>query len=159
MSEKKKLRIQLARATKEDFKNLTLAQELLVAVHRFHCIHKDDFSHFTAEDLETIKSIFDEYGEIDHEKLCACVCDLSIGFFRVISGYQVMFDNAYDPDKDTLEFKPWISKSIDVLDQINKSITEGFEGFGKIKEGGFLHTEIQAVLLMQNSDYGNEAQS
>lgn len=162
MSETKTHHMKMARATKDDLDKARLAYQVLEAYYRDDCTTRKDFSHFEEEEILIIKAIFesdrDENAEVDIEAMSFQIYDTLLrGFFRILWGYQVMFDNACDPDQDTLEFNPWISKSIEVLSEIDEYLSPNPKNY--IGSGSILHTKVQAVLKLHDPEYGKEATS
>jgi len=65
-----------------------------------------------------------KYPEKSDDEFGAWVRTTAPCLFRVVFGYQILVDNACDPDADTLEFKPEIVKAMDAYEAIDAAKTE-----------------------------------
>ncbi len=139
--------MKMAVASKEDLNKLRLFYQVIEAYHRDSCVTKDQFDHFSDEELDQLKTIWKSNGEIDWEQFIALGWNyLLTGFFRVHFGYEVLYDNCCDPSFDHLEFKPWISKSIEVLSEIDEYLSPNPKN--AICTDSVLHQKVKEVLAL-----------
>lgn len=160
--------MKMAKATKEDIDNMRLFYQVLEAYFRDGCEYKSMFDHFSDSELERIKTVFNSEDELDFHELCSLGYNYLLnGFFRIHFGYEVLLDNACDDNQDTLEFKPWISKSIEVLSEINEYIdvnSENYIGFDselhkKVKQVLHLHEQPNLPPNSEDKSTGSENKS
>lgn len=75
--------------------------------------------------LEFLRDLETQMSECDNTTLGRWVGDhfpdVKHGYERILFGYTVMFENACDPTKDTLEWKPEISRA---MSDENKAVVE-----------------------------------
>lgn len=120
-----KQQLRLATATKEDIENLTLLYHILETLARYQATSFKDFEHYPEKDKKLIAQFFNEEGEIDSDTLIEELYELGHGFYRVILGFQTLYENCADKNLDYIDFNEKIKSNFEIVETISNELQKG----------------------------------